>query len=178
MDATAQISLYTTLFYVSLGITVVGLALAVFFFFYFDIPTVFAMMTGKARKETIRRMEEQNAKTGNLRFEYPVGNSGRTGRTGGKTGRTGETGRTVAPPAGGTPPRENRAASQIPTQPEWPETSVLQQPTMETTILGGAGEETEFLGAAEQVQPETRQPQNMSFRMTETTIVIHTDEII
>lgn len=192
MDATSQISLYTTLFYVSLGITVLGLALAVFFFFYFDIPAVFAMMTGKARKETIRRMEEQNAKTGNLRFEYPSGNSGKTGRTGGKTGRFGKTGetaaagksgRTGAPPAGSVPPRENRAVTQVPIQPERAETSVLQQHTTETTVLREDAGQTTLLGAVGQPQSEQPQPKPpkqpvISFRMTENTVVIHTDEMI
>ena len=56
MNAVEMISLYGNLFYVSLAIAVVGLGLAVFFFFYFDIPTVHALMTGKAKEETIRRI--------------------------------------------------------------------------------------------------------------------------
>lgn len=181
MDATAQISLYTTLFYVSLGIAVLGLALAVFFFFYFDIPAVFAMMTGKARKETIRRMEEKNAETGSLRFEYPSsGSLGKSGRTGGKTGRTGETGRTGPVQTGSAVPTEHSA--QIPAQLERAETSVLRQAATETTILREEAGQTVILGTARQTQPEPPRPEPpkpvIPFRMTETTVVIHTDEII
>ncbi len=164
MDATAQISLYTTLFYVSVGVTVLGFVLAVFFFFFFDIPAVFAMMTGKAKKETIRRMEEQNAKTGNLRFQYPSGGLGKSGRTGGKNGKT----KRIEQPQ---PPSPAPAA----TVPEpRAETSVLQRPTMETTVLSGEAGQTMPLN----MQPKPQRPSPIPFQMTENTLVIHTDEMI
>ena len=79
------ISLFTTLAYVFMGIAILGLALAVFFFFYFDIPTVYITMTGKAKKDTIRKMEEENFKSGKLRYQYPA--------TTGKTKRSGKLGK-------------------------------------------------------------------------------------
>lgn len=170
MDATAQISLYTTLFYVSVGITVLGFVLAVFFFFFFDIPAVFAMMTGRAKKETIRRMEEQNAKTGNLRFQYPSGGLGKSGRTGGKTGRTEKTAKTARTAEFPSPPPA------VPTQEPRAETSVLQRPTMETTVLNNEAGQTMPLNMPP--QPKPQRPSPIPFRMTENTLVIHTDEMI
>lgn len=58
MEATQQISLYSNLFYFSLTIAILGFLMAVFFFFFFDIPTVFALMTGKARKKTVQKIQK------------------------------------------------------------------------------------------------------------------------
>lgn len=182
MNAVEMISLYGTLFYVSLAIAVVGLALAAFFFFYFDIPTVYALMTGKAKEDTIRRMAEQNAKTGNLRNQYI-----HTGPTG-KTENTGALSRNVPQPG----VQEQTAPL---AQPERDETSVLQTPAQETTILSQAAPETQVLrydgadsgetsllngSGAYAPQPAAYQqvPAGFRFDVTESTLVIHTNETI
>lgn len=67
--AQSMIQVYRTCFYISMAITVLGLANAVFLFFRFDIRTIFEIRTGRAAKRTIRRMEEANASTGRLRQE-------------------------------------------------------------------------------------------------------------
>lgn len=79
MNAAEQISLYENLVYVSLVVAIVGLGFAIFFFFYFKIPVVFALMTGSAKRETLQRMEQQNAKTGKLRSAHtgPTGSGSR-----------------------------------------------------------------------------------------------------
>lgn len=169
MDAVELIELYSTLFYVFLGIAAFGLVLAVFFFFYFDIPAVRAMMTGKAKQETIRRMEEKNAMTGSLRFQYP-GNSGDVSR-GGNNRRSGRTGRTSQP---GAPQVSQSNPSPAHSEPE---TSILQDTVNETVVLGGAN-----------AQPSDRQSghtailnrsdSSFRFEITQSTVVIHTDEII
>lgn len=177
MDAVARISLYGTLFYVFLGIAVLGLALAVFFFVRFDIPTVRAMMTGRAKRKTVEKMQEQNAKTGNLRYRYPghTGDTGKSGRTG-KSGPTKDKPRITHPE---TPP-------QPPQQEERPETSVLNQ-EQNTTVLQPDLTATTVLGApppADFEPGETTRltpppaPVNIRFQLTETTLVIHTDEVI
>lgn len=177
MDAT--ISLFNTLFYVSMCVAAMGLALAIFFFFYFDIPTVYAMMTGKARMETVRRMSEQNAKTGKLRGNTDnVGKSGRTGRTA-RTGRNAKvrSGEVVHPvaPAQQSAPAEYRPETSV-LSVQAPETSVLGSNSAETAILTPGGNHADYQASETAVlRPEVRE---ISFRMTETTLVIHTNEII
>lgn len=178
-----DISLLNTLFYVSMAVAVMGLVLAIFFFFYFDIPTVYAMMTGKARKETVRRMEEQNARTGRLRTVH--GHTEKTGKTGkiGKTGRTGMTGKVrsaeVAHPA--APAYQPQPAAYQ----DRMETSVLSQAAPETNVLGSTTAETAMLNRPAPAAQESNQTTILHqaapaipFYMTETTLVIHTDEII
>ena len=159
MNAVEMISLYGTLFYVSLGVALLGLALAVFFFFYFDIRTVYALMTGKAKADTIRRMNEQNQKTGNLRNAYI--HTGPTGRTG-KTTATASAVPAEAPEAtaGQTAPLapHDSMETTVLQQEDMAETTILQpEDTAETTVLGHSG---------------------IRFDLTESTLVIHTDEII
>lgn len=184
MNAVEQISLFNTLFYVSMGLAIAGLALAVFFFFYFDIPRVYAMMTGKAKRDTIRKMEEQNAMTGRLRANY-TGYTGETGdpaRTGklGRTGRTGKTGQVrnveIQHPAPVPVQSYQEAAA--------PETAVLQAYAPETEVLYENAGETAILGGApvQQDAGETavlkHDLDGFRFQVTETTLVIHTNEII
>ena len=195
MNAVEMISLYGTLFYVSLAVAVVGLALAVFFFFFFDIPTVYALMTGKAKEDTIRRMAEQNAKTGNLRNQYiHTGPTGRTGKTKG-SGNTGGLTQNVAQHQVQQPQPAAAGQTAPLAEPERYETSVLQTPTQETTILSEAAPETQVLGYgnaeagetamlsnpgtyAPQAAAPAQMPSGFRFDVTESTLVIHTNEII
>lgn len=213
MNAAEEIALYNDLFYVSLVVAIIGLGFAIFFFFYFKIPVVFALMTGSAKRETLQRMEEQNARTGKLR-------SAHTGPTG----------------AG-----SRKASVTLPktTELNLPQTAEMQQPVgapasgAETSVLGmgetsvlgmgdtsvlGMGEtsvlgmgETSVLGTAAAVPErgetavlnnrQTGVPPmatqefngdtvilsssdaaarllNIRYDLTETTMVIHTDELI
>ena len=186
MDA---IELYGTLFYISMAVAAVGLGLAVFFFFYFDIPTVHALMTGKAKEETIRRMAEQNAKTGNLRKQHIyTGPTGRTGKTK-STGNTGPLTQNVAQPPAQKAPAPGQTDSLA--VPERYETSVLQTPAQETTVLRDDVAQTQLLrqenmdaGAtavlsnAPAYTPAPQVSGGFRFVVTESTMVIHTDEII
>lgn len=160
MDAVELINLYNTLFYASLAVAVLGFGLAAFFFFYFRIPQVRALMTGKARVEMVRQIQEQNAKTGTLRPTLPIS---------GNLGITEETGRTAPQPGYRAP-----AVQQ-------PETAVLQTNASETMVLGATAAETTILGgSAEGETVLLHQPVNagVRFEITESTIVIHTNEII
>ena len=183
MSAAEQITLFNTLFYVFAGITALGLALAVFFFFYFDIPTIFVMITGKAKRDTIRRMEEANAVTGKVRRQYPA-------HTGDMkhSGRLGNSGRTAPRKAVIKHPTE-----EIPTTepPQTVETGVLKMAAQETEVLRapekadsayeGAGETAPLKRSAAQNQPKVAPVQSapqIRFQITENTMVIHTDELI
>lgn len=185
MDAVELIRLYETLFYVSLGLTVLGFGLAIFFFFFFNIRDVRALMTGKARADTVRRIEEENARTGTLRPAVP-GMSGDIAHSG-KIGRTGRP--IIEPPVQPQPAPVQAPVSYVET-----ETAVLQADAAETAVLGV--NETMVLNPQE--YPETmvlnqapameasaaetavlnRSVPGIRFELTESTIVIHTNEII
>lgn len=70
METEQLIGVYHTGFIVCLILTILFVALSVLLFFKLRIRDVFNFMTGRAEKMTIRRMEEENAKTGKLRQEY------------------------------------------------------------------------------------------------------------
>lgn len=193
MDAVELISLYNTLFYVFLGIAALGLALAVFFFFYFDIPMVFSMMTGRSKEKTIQRMQEKNAKTGNMRYQYP----NHTGDV--KTGRTGRTGqskrlekperRVKTEELSGLEEAAAKAqVAHILAQAEEPETALLQPEATETVVLNAASETVvlnvaapqysndDDLGQTEMLQPKVAP--NFRFDITQAVMLIHTEERI
>ena len=185
MNAVELIALYGNLFYVSVGIAVVGLGLAIFFFFYFDIPTVYALMTGKAKEDTIRRMAEQNAKTGNLRNPYGVTGKNKA------PGSTGPLTQNVSQPVQHTIQSPVSDQTVPLAEPERYETSVLQTPVAETTILRDDAPETQILGyepeagatAVLDKAPYVNEPvapaySDFRFTLTENTLVIHTNEII
>ena len=183
MSAVEQISLYNTLFYVFAGIAALGLSLSVFFFIYFDIPAVYAMITGKAKRDTIRKMEEANAATGKVRRPYPT-HTGDMKRS----GRLGNSGKTHS----GKVANVHRERIPATEPPQTAETGVLHRAASETEVLHRAASETEVLheelGAtaplkrpAEQMQPQVAPAQNtpqIRFQITENTMVIHTDELI
>lgn len=165
MSAIELIALYKRLFYVSLGVAILGLVLAVFFFFFFDIRTVYALMTGKAKEKTVRRMAEQNAKTGNLRNQHI-----HTGPTG-KTGKTGVKREVVPPPK--QPEGQSAGAANGQTEQAVSETTVLQPEAAQTTVL----QDNDQVGQTSILEkPETKG--SYRFDVTENTLVIHTDEII
>lgn len=68
MSPEQSITLFSTGFYIFLAIAVIGFGLAVFFFFRFRIPLVYALMTGKAQKKTIEKMQ----KSGQLRSQEEI----------------------------------------------------------------------------------------------------------
>lgn len=173
MAAMERISLFGTLFYVSLGLAVLGLGLAVFFFFFFDIPSVFALMTGRAKQQTIQRMAEQNARTGNLRSSITgrPGNSGKLGRSEKLSG-----GRSAVV----TPPSQVMTADMQP--PPMSRTEQVGAATMETAAMRQeAAGATTVLPRMEETAGETALLQHtpgFRFDVTESTLVIHTTEII
>lgn len=162
------ISLFNTLFYVSLGVAVLGLLLAVFFFFYFDIPTVRALMTGSAKRKAIENMNEQNSRTGKLRKPITESTAPRKGPV-------------IQPPPqarheDNAPTESTRAAA-----PASQETTILRDET-ETTILRDENETTllnQDQGYGETVLLSSTPPKpSVRFEMTENTVVVHTNEFI
>ena len=76
MDAVEQMNLFGTLFYVSMGVAILGFLLAVILFFLFDIRNVYAMMTGKAQKRSEAQMREKNKTAGSIRMSAKEANVG------------------------------------------------------------------------------------------------------
>lgn len=68
-----MIDIYHTAYIACLVLTIVFLALSIFFFFKFEIKKIFDMKTGRGAKRSIREMEEINAKTGKLRTNDMTG---------------------------------------------------------------------------------------------------------
>ena len=185
MDTMNDITLFQNLVYVSYAVMALGLGLAIFFFFYFKIPDVFMMMTGRAKKETVQRIAEENFKTGKLRMGPITGSTKQSGKLK-KTGRTGslaavhisDTGPVTNTPAAVEQATETSVLDQV------AETSVLDQ-VAETSVLAQSNTSVPEVEAAavpvpEQTSAETsvlvRQQPSIRFDVTESTIVIHTDE--
>lgn len=66
MTAEELIPIYHSLFYVCMAGSILFAALAVFFFFMFDIRRVFNVQSGRAERMTVERMRAENAATGRL----------------------------------------------------------------------------------------------------------------
>ena len=62
---------YSLLYIICLVLGIVCFALAVLFFFVFDIPGIFRMKTGKGIKQQEKRMAKNNSRTARLRKTAP-----------------------------------------------------------------------------------------------------------
>lgn len=190
LDAREAIDLCENLFFAFAGIAAVSLILAIFFFIRFDIPGIYAVMTGKQRKRTIQQMEERNHETGKLRYQYPGAQTGKRSRTERPKAPAG----TVTPPPQPPKPAASAAPGPAPVTPvrsprpspsERPETEVLSVDAPETMLLTEDTPETVILrketGKTEELEPTMLlKPSQMvfDFRITEETIEIHTSELI
>ena len=66
MDSIEKISLFKTLFYISLITAIVLLVLSIVLFFVFKIPQIYMIRTGRAQKKSIEKMKKINSETGRL----------------------------------------------------------------------------------------------------------------
>ena len=69
MDAQALIRIYQTGFYICMTITITGILLAVLFFFWFRIGTIWSIQTGKAQRKAVQNMQESSRQNGRMRQE-------------------------------------------------------------------------------------------------------------
>lgn len=188
MDAAQKMALFGNLALVFTAIAIIGLGLSIFFFFFFDIRSVYALMTGKAKRQTIERMAQNNSRTGRLQ---PVSGSVRDPSIPVVQNPV------MAPTADMRSAPENPAPAPVYAAKAetvglgaTPDTTVLSV-TPDTTVLGGSPE-TMVLNAPAPVAGETmiltEQPAaapapapaqpKIRFDITESTLVIHTNEII
>lgn len=166
MDALENIELYQNLIYISYAVAMIGLGLAVFFFFYFKIPEVFRLMTGRGKKEKMQKISEENFKTGKIRFNSTTGPTKHPRSASGHTG-------SIAAVHIQSESRELTETIE--------ETAVLEKPQEETTLLASGQTdvepETDVLHpqtVAVPVQPVA--PDNAGFEVVEQTMLVHTDE--
>ena len=166
MGETSNMELFQNLFYVSTAVAIMGLGLSVFFFFYFDIRNVYALMTGKAKRQTIERMAEQNAKTGHLRSTTA-------------NIRDTQTPRIQHPSKPVT--AEVQPMAQMSREQFCDETTILSD-CNETTVLkqepSNIDDVCEEAGATTILAPSNPIQSDIRFDITESTMVINTDEIL
>lgn len=155
MDALENIELFQNLVYISYAVAAIGLGFAVFFFFYFKIPEVIVLMTGRGKQDTIKKISEEKFKTGNIRFNGTTGSTKRSVNAKGHTGSI--------------------AAVHIAS-----ESQELTAPIEETALLETPVEETSVLQKEKIATPEMSPviSDNGQFQVVEQTILIHTDELV
>ena len=163
MNATQSIELYTILFYVSLTVAALGLASAVGLFFLLDIPTVFALMTGRAKRQTIERISKES-ESGKLRKQEEIRQM--LDQTSGNLKKKRQT---------SIHPEEQNTTS---LEMEERNTTVLSQEEVNTTVLCETNDVQGGMSDGMTAQL-TKQPVQVGrFEITEATVLIHTNEEI
>jgi hypothetical protein len=168
MNPSDLVDLYTTGFRICLAITLIALAVAVYLFIKLDIRTVFMLVSGRKRKKTIKQLSEAQERTDQIGPAMPNLDFGNTGGTG----------RTARSRVGGLFRRSGRSG----------ELSPPTQPGMDTMPLSAAGEspgansanlDTAQMADVEvAAKPLGSAAQRIGFKVTERTLVIHTNELI
>lgn len=175
MDAAEKMVLFQNLFYVSTALAVIGLGLAIFFYFYFDIRYIYLIISGRDKREAVEQMTKRSAHNGRLRRMNKHNSKAASGQRGEAPGIA-----PVEPDLQQTVPL-NQAQDE-------PIMQSMHIPVEDTVYLGStepmllkkddicqitAGE-TEILSeqTADPVQPPD------CFVLTESTVLVHTDEII
>lgn len=182
MDNTEQlITIYHTGFIASLVLLLTGIALAVLFFFIFDIRKIYMMRTGKAKQQTINEMKERNLKTGKLSVSSPYTDSGNLKRKEEKR-KTGSFRITNPKPAQAVNAGSVSPSSETILAGPAPETAVLQSGVPESASIApqkiADPLETAMLANSRNDSVPVRTSPTFRFTLTERTIVTHTTEII
>ena len=197
MNAVEKIALFDNLFYVFMGLAIVGLIFAVFFFFFFDIPKIFSLITGRNKKHALEQMQDRSMSGKSLRskaatstrLKRPVDMDGNTdGLTRGNT-------------AAFAPKVENLSAvkKEAETPPDEQQTTVLDS-AQETTVLSDEEQQTTVLRADKPLttvlkprtqtfgpagmtvkltpRPERKDVSGLHFKVIEEILMIHTEDNI
>ena len=191
MDNTEQlIAIYHTGFIVSIIVMCIGLALAVLFFFLFDIRNIFLIRSGRAEQKSISEMQARNLQTGKL-SSSPYTDSGEIRRkkekrkTGAFRSQEKKPGPVIEPAK--QPAELTEALQDSPVFGQVNETSILSTPnnniSSDETLFEAASSQFEAQSsAAPEVRAEQKIParaaSDFKFTVTERTIVIHTNESI
>ena len=176
MEAVQLISLYSTLFYASMALCILGFVLALVFFFAFDIRKVYTMITGRGKEKLMQRSSKEKSRDLSKRgSSAPVRSSELY--SGGITGG-------IAPPAqsGQTPTSQTESDETVPMgrgkrRAEAEQTSVLHGASADeaaTSVLPQNGAASD-LGVTSFLTP---QAPIGTFDVFESVVEIHTDELI
>lgn len=192
MDNERLISIYHTGFIVCAVLLIVGIALAVLFFFMFDIRNVYMIRTGRAKQKTIEEMQARNLKTGKLSSSAPYTDSGelrkkeekrKTGQF--KTGafKLPERRKITVEPPKESPKRPQTAPASSPS-----ETVLLSETSAGADAAASAVKSaanpnidplaTEVLSTEKQAAEPAASKTGFRFTITERTVIIHTSESI
>ena len=190
--AEASITLYQNIFYICAAVAIVSLIATVLFFFLFDIPTVFALNTGRAKKKTVEKIQKMSS-GGSARavsgkpYEAPVkspvtpaGAQEYSVISGSYAGDVrGEETMPLAQEEGTTLLNNEAETSLLRNEAE---TSVLRNEA-ETSLLSHSGKTFQLFRDNQEESPETgllkKAPNpNWRFEVFESTIMINTDELI
>lgn len=201
MEALQRIELFDSLFFVSLGVAIVGLALAAIMFFYFDIPKVFSLNSGRNKRKAVEKMREKGESGKSMRSkqgtstrlkQYAAANSD----TGAPTGNTASIAPKVENLAGGGYAPEEQATTQLDSGvqetallndeqqttvlAETQQTTVLRPEKAATTVLK---QPTRTFGKEGMTAKLTKRPPRqeltgLNFQIVEQILMLHTEENI
>lgn len=164
------ISVLRTCLQVCIAFSILFFIISVVLFFVFDIRTIFNIRTGRAKKKTVREMQEANNKTGRLRVGGKTVTSQLSKADKSKAKKANKTDNTILPP-----PVEEEPFSP---------TEVLGQNTFSSSEYRPDSEPTTQLSGSDGyqneniIQPVAGSPVDVSFSITKKIIIIHTDEVI
>lgn len=179
MNATQAMELYNTLFYVCMTVAIIGLVAAAALFFALDIPTVFALLTGRAKRKTVERIAKDSQ----------AGKTHRKKSTSQTLSQVQTSGNLKKPVTEELPISEDIAEeTSLLNESAEEETSLLSE-VAETDVLTAAQSTApnmtragfeEEIGSTEQLKSEKKKQtvQTGLFEITESIIEIHTQEII
>lgn len=189
----STINLLHTLFVVCLVFCCIFFVVSIIFFFVFDIRNIFNVLTGRSVKKTVKEMNEQNERTGQLRRTsmYPVQSKQLKKEHKRIQGNT----KDFVKDSAQTDPL---TAAPITTEPGYQqganETEALQSGSTETTVLQGQNNETTVLqmdnsmettvlqqmGNAYSVEIAQKEvdEQYGKFQIQSSTLLIHTSEVV
>lgn len=173
MDAIERLNLFNRLYTISEIVAAVGFVFALFLFFHFDIRTLFALSTGRARAKTLERMRQREESGGSMRER--ASSSRELRESGARAVESGGLSHTDAVT------QENAPGAQETTLlPQERETTLLSGQKLETTVLSHGGEGAAYAGMTAPL-PSIHPDFNLSgvnFKVTEEIMFLNTDEII
>lgn len=173
--ASAAGSFANTAFIICLVLGFVCLALAVLFFFLFDIPRVYLLRTGKGARKTIKKMEEINAQTGRLRRvneEYMLSEDAPL---------TGEIGHTPSHDIGASAQRSEENATTVLGQRADENATTVLGKQIETTVLSNSETTVLNSGMVDSAATNAYSYQRKTtgkFDVVTSIVMTHSDEII
>lgn len=166
------ISIFRTCFHVCIAFTVLFLIITVVLFFLFDVKTIFNIRTGRAKKKTVKEMQEANNTTGRLRVSGKTLTSQLP-----KGGKKSKIEKSNESPAVGINPNPSNAFSDGDSQtellnsPDINEYSFGSQPTSQLSTNELSYDKDDNNGESENAA-------NINFKLVKKIILVHTDEII